>query len=171
MHRSAPPASPISPARCSPIWRAGVELTHVPYRSSGQAVLDLSEGRIEMQFGTLGPTLPYIRSGKVRALAVTGARRSASLPDVPTLDEAGLRGYEASLWVAIVAPAATPAAIVSRLHGEMTVLLAAPDTVAALDAQGMETEPSTPDDLRRRIRAEIDKWRSLVAATGIHTEP
>jgi len=152
-------------------YMAGVELTHVPYRSSGQAVLDLSEGRIEMQFGTLGPTLPYIRSGKARALAVTGARRSASLPDVPTLDEAGLRGYEASLWVAIVAPAATPAAIVSRLHGEMAALLAAPDTVAALDAQGMETEPSTPDDLRRRIRAEIDKWRSLVAATGIHTEP
>ena len=107
----------------------------------------------------------------MRALAVTGARRSASLPEVPTLDEAGLSGYEASLWMAIVAPAATPAAVVSRLHGEMTAILAAPDTVAALDAQGMETDPSTPDELRRRIRTEIDKWRKLVAATGIHTEP
>jgi tripartite-type tricarboxylate transporter receptor subunit TctC len=170
-YASAGPASLAHLAGALFSYMAGVELTHVPYRSSGQAVLDLTEGRIEMQFGTLGPTLPYIRSGKVRALAVTGARRSPSLPEVPTLDEAGLAGYEASLWMALVAPAATPAAIVSRLNGEMTALLAAPDTVAALDAQGMETEPSTPDDLRRRIRGEIDKWRKVVAVAGIHTEP
>jgi len=170
-YASAGPASLAHLAGALFAHMAGVELTHVPYRSSGQAVLDLTEGRIEMQFGTLAPTLPYIRSGTIRALAVTGARRSASLPDVPTLDEAGLRGYEASLWMAMVAPAATPAAIISRLNGEMSAVLAAPDTVAALDAQGMETEPSTPDELRARIRSEIDKWRTLVAAAGIHTEP
>ena len=170
-YASAGPASLAHLAGALFAYMAGVELTHVPYRSSGQAVLDLTEGRIEMQFGTLGPTLPYIRSGKIRALAVTGARRSASLPDVPTLNEAGLAGYEASLWMALVAPAATPPAIVSRLHGVVTALLAAPDTIAALDAQGMETEPSTPDELRRRIRGEIDKWRNVVAVAGIHTEP
>jgi tripartite-type tricarboxylate transporter receptor subunit TctC len=170
-YASAGPASLAHLAGALFAYMAGIELTHVPYRSSGQSVLDLTEGRIEMQFGTLGPTLPYIRSGKVRALAVTGARRTASLPDVPTLDEAGLRGYEASLWMALVAPAATPAAVVARLNAAMTTILAAPDTVAALDAQGMETGPSTPGELGRRIRAEIDKWRNLVAAAGIHTEP
>jgi tripartite-type tricarboxylate transporter receptor subunit TctC len=170
-YASAGPASLAHLAGALFAYMAKVELTHVPYRSSGQAVLDLTEGRIEMQFGTLGPTLPYIRSGKVRPLAVTGARRSASLPEVPTLDEAGLSGYEASLWMALVAPPATPAPIIVRLNTEMAAILAAPDTVAALDAQGMETEPSTPDELRRRIRSEIDKWRTLVAAAGINAEP
>ena len=170
-YASAGPASLAHLAGALFAYMAKVELTHVPYRSSGQAVLDLTEGRIEMQFGTLGPTLPYIRSGKVRPLAVTGARRSASLPEVPTLDEAGLAGYEASLWMALVAPAATPAPIIARLNTEMAAILAAPDTVGALDAQGMETEPSTPEELRRRIRSEIDKWRALVAAAGINAEP
>jgi tripartite-type tricarboxylate transporter receptor subunit TctC len=170
-YASAGPASLAHLAGALFAYMAKVELTHVPYRSSGQAVLDLTEGRIEMQFATLAPTLPYIREGKVRALAVTGARRSPSLPEVPTLDEVGLTGYEASLWMALVAPAATPAAIVARLHDAMAAILAAPDTVAALDAQGMETEPSTPEGLRVRIRSEIDKWRTLVAAAGIHAEP
>jgi tripartite-type tricarboxylate transporter receptor subunit TctC len=170
-YASAGPASLAHLAGALFAYMAKVELTHVPYRSSSQAVLDLTEGRIEMQFGTLGPTLPYIRSGKVRPLAVTGARRSPSLPDVQTLDEAGLTGYEASLWMALVAPAATPAPIIARLNAEMATILTAPDTVAALDAQGMDTEPSTSDELRRRIRSEIDKWRALVAAAAIHTEP
>jgi tripartite-type tricarboxylate transporter receptor subunit TctC len=170
-YASAGPASLAHLAGALFAYMAKVELTHVPYRSSGQAVLDLTEGRIEMQFGTLGPTLPYIRSGKVRPLAVTGARRSASLPEVPTLDEAGLSGFEASLWMALVAPAATPAPIIARLNAEMATILAAPDTIAALDTQGMETEPSTPEELRRRIRGEIDKWRALVAAAGINAEP
>jgi tripartite-type tricarboxylate transporter receptor subunit TctC len=170
-YASAGPASLAHLAGALFAYMAKVELTHVPYRSSGQSVLDITEGRIEMQFATLAPTLPYIRSGKIRALAITGARRSPSLPDVPTLDEAGLPGYEASLWMALVAPAATPATIVARLHDEMETILAAPDTIAALDAQGMETEPSTPESLRRRIRTEIDKWRTLVAAAGIHAEP
>lgn len=151
-------------------YMAGVELTHVPYRSSNLAVLDLTEGRIEMQFGTLAPTLPYIRAGQIRALAVTSTKRSASLPEVPTLDEAGLRGYEATLWMALVAPPGTPAVIIARLHREMTAILSATDTVAALEAQGMASEPSTPDDLRRRIAAEIDKWHSLVAIAGIHVD-
>jgi tripartite-type tricarboxylate transporter receptor subunit TctC len=170
-YASAGPASLAHLAGAMFAYMAGVELTHVPYRSSGQAVLDLTEGRIEMQFGTLAPTLPYIRAGKIRALAVTSARRSASLPDVPTLDESGLRGYEASLWMAMVAPPALPAAIVERLNRDMTAVLAAPDTLAALDAQGMEAEPSTPEDLRRRIAAEIDKWRNLITAAGIHIDP
>ena len=170
-YASAGPASLAHLAGALFAHMAGVKLTEVPYRGSGQAVLDLTEGRIQLQFGTLGPTLPYIRSGQIRALAVTGARRSAALPDVPTLDQAGLPGYEASLWLAIVAPPATPSAITSRLNAAMAVVLTAPDTMAALDAQGMGAEPSSPDALRERIRADVEKWRSLVAAAGIKTEP
>lgn len=149
----------------------GVELTHVPYRSSAQAVLDLIEGRIEIQFGTLAPTLPYIRSGKLRALAVTSNRRIDSLPDVPTVQETGQAGYEVVLWMAVVMPAAAPPAIVTRLNRAMYAALAAPDVVSALKAQGLEPEPSSPEAMRERIRAEITKWRGLVAATGIKAEP
>jgi tripartite-type tricarboxylate transporter receptor subunit TctC len=170
-YASAGPASLAHFAGALFAYMSGVQLTHVPYRSSGQAVLDVIEGRIEMQFGTLAPTLPYIRSGQVRALAVTGARRVASLPDVPTLDEAGLAGYEASLWMALVAPDATPPAIIARLYRDMAAVLATPEMVEALQAQGMEMDPMTPDQLRARIASEIDKWRNLVKVAGIHAEP
>jgi tripartite-type tricarboxylate transporter receptor subunit TctC len=146
---------------------AGVELNHVPYRSSNQAVIDVIEGRIDMQFGTLAPTMPHIRAGKLRALATTGLKRVDLLPDVPTLDEAGLRGYEASLWMAIVAPAAVPPAIVDRLNKELRVALTDRDVVAALAVQGLTPEPSAPDELHERIRNEIAKWRTVVAKAGI----
>lgn len=137
---------------------AGVELTEVPYRSSNQAVLDLTEGRIEIQFGTLAPTLGQIRANQVRALAVTGATRVDSLPGVPTLQEAGLGGYDVVLWMAVVMPSACPPAIVAELNRAMGQALATADVVAALKAQGMAADFTTPDALRERIRAEITKW-------------
>jgi tripartite-type tricarboxylate transporter receptor subunit TctC len=170
-YASAGPASLAHFAGALFAYMSGVQLTHVPYRSSGQAVLDVIEGRIEMQFGTLAPTMPYIRSGQVRALAVTGARRVTSLPDLPTLAETGLTGYEASLWMALMAPAATPPAIIARLYRDMAAILATPEMVEALQAQGMEMDPMTPDQLRARIAREIDKWRNLVKVAGIHVEP
>jgi tripartite-type tricarboxylate transporter receptor subunit TctC len=146
---------------------SGVEFNQVPYRSSAQAVLDLVQGRIDVQFGTVAPTLPLIRAGKIRALAVTGAKRNASLPDVPTIAESGLPGYEAVLWQAIAAPAGTPAPIVGKLNREMTAVLAEPETIAALAKQGVEAEPGTPEALGARIRADVDKWRAVVAKAGI----
>jgi tripartite-type tricarboxylate transporter receptor subunit TctC len=140
---------------------AGLELTEVPYGSSNQAILDLTEGRIEIQFGTLAPTLGQIRANKVRALAVTGTARTDSLPDVPTLQEAGLHGYDVTLWMAIVMPAASPAAIVAKLNRSMADVLAAQDVVGALKAQGMEAGYTTPEALRERIRTEIAKWTAL----------
>lgn len=140
-----------------------VELTEVPYKSSSQAILDLAEGRIQIQFGTLAPTLGQIRVGKVRPLAVTSAGRIDSLPNVPTLQEAGLSGYEVVLWMAVVMPAHTPPAIATRLNQAMRDALAASDVVAALKAQGMEPGSTTPDALRGRIRTEIGKWRSLAS--------
>jgi tripartite-type tricarboxylate transporter receptor subunit TctC len=137
---------------------AGVELTEVPYRSSNQAVLDLTEGRIEIQFGTLAPTLGQIRANQVRALAVTGTTRVDSLPGVPTLQEAGLNGYDVVLWMAVVMPSASPPAIVAALSRAMRETLAAADVVTALKAQGMQAGSTTPDALRERIRTEIAKW-------------
>ncbi len=146
---------------------AGVKLIHVPYKSSALSVLDVLSGRIELQFGSIAPTLPHIRSGRLRALAVTGATRLAALPAVPTVIESGLRGYEVSLWMGILAPARTPAAIVSRLHRELVAILGMAGIKDALVAQGVEPRPSTPADFAAYIRAEIAKYRKVVKTAGI----
>lgn len=149
---------------------AGVELSHVPYRSSSQAVVDLNEGRIEVQFGSLAASLPFVREGKLRALAVTSMRRWPALPDVPTLAEAGLPGYEATLWAAAMMPAKSPPAIVARLNREIRATLAAPEVQEGLAAQAVAIVPSSPDELTDRIRRDIEKWRALALAAGIHVE-
>jgi tripartite-type tricarboxylate transporter receptor subunit TctC len=149
---------------------AEVQLTHVPYRGSAQSVLDLVEGRIAIQFGTIPPTLSLVRDGKVRALAVTGASRSPTIPDVPTIAESGIPGYEASLWQAVVVPAGTSPAVVARLNRELRAVLDAAEVKAALTSQGIELTPGTPDDLAGRIAADIVKWRDVVRSTGIRTE-
>ncbi|NVO15447.1 MAG: tripartite tricarboxylate transporter substrate binding protein [Rhodoplanes sp.] len=146
---------------------AGVDLAHIPYRSSAQAVLDATTGRIELQFGTLGPTLEQIRSKQLRALAVTSPQRIASLPDVPTMQEAGLKGYDVALWMALVMPAGVAPGIVARLNATTRQALTSPEVVAALEAQGMDPAPGTPEALARLIHDEIGKWRALVASTGL----
>ena len=149
---------------------AGVELVHVPYRGTGQSVIDLIEGRIEIQFGTIPPTLQQIKAGRMRVLAVTGEHRAAVIPDVPTVAEAGIPGYEASLWQAIVAPAATPPAIVARLNRETRAVLEEPQIVAAFAVQGVDPEPSTSEELARRIRTDIVKWRDVIVGAGISAQ-
>src|SRR5262245_49692770 len=146
---------------------AKVELTHVPYRGTAQSTLDLLEGRVEMQFGTIPPTLTHIRAGKLRALAVTGARRNAALPDVPTIAEAGLAGYECTLWQAMVAPAATPPAIIARLNREVTAVLNDAEVRAAFAKLGVEPEPGSPDAIGARIRDDVQKWREVIVGAGI----
>lgn len=143
----------------------GVQLNEVPYRSSGQSVNDVIEGRVEIQFGTLGPTLGQIRDGRLRALAITGPKRIGSMADVPTLQEAGLAGYDVVLWMAVVMPGGTPPGIVAKLNRAMREGLASPEVVAALKAQEMEPESTTPEELRERIRTEIDKWRAILVTT------
>ena len=149
---------------------ADVKLTEVPYRSSAQSVLDTQSGRIDLQFGTMAPVLPHVLSGKVKALAVTGLKRAAVLPDVPTLDESGLKGFEASLWLAMVAPAKTPPEIVERMSREVKAVLTDPDVVEALRKQGVEATPSTPAELRARIEHDVAKWKKLAQETGITME-
>lgn len=146
---------------------ADVKLNEVPYRSSAQSVLDTESGRIDLQFGTMAPVLPHVLSGKVKALAVTSLKRTAVLPDVPTLDESGLKGFEASLWLAVVAPAKTPPELVERMNREVRAVLADPEVVEALKRQGIEATPSSPDELRERIAHDVAKWKKLAQETGI----
>jgi len=146
---------------------ADVKLNEVPYRSSAQSVLDTQSGRIDMQFGTMAPVLPHVLSGKVKALAVTGLKRAAVLPDVPTLDESGLKGFEASLWLAVIAPGKTPPEMVERMNREVRAVLADPEVVEALKRQGIEATPSSPDELRERMAGDIAKWKKLAQETGI----
>lgn len=146
---------------------ANIELTHVPYRGTAQSTVDLMEGRVEMQFGTIPPTLVHVRAGKLRALAVTGAVRNPTLPEVPTIAESGLPGYESSLWQAIVAPAATPPTVVARLNREIVAVLNDPEIRAAFAKHGVEPQPGSPDALATRIRDDVKKWGDVVKSAGI----
>src|SRR5437867_11288508 len=121
------------------------QLTHVPYKSSSQSVIDLISGRLEMQFATVAPTLANIRAGQLRALAVTGRKRSDALPDVPTMDEAGVKGYEATLWFALVAPAGLPTGIATRLNKETLDILNSAEMKETLAQQGFVGDPAPPE--------------------------
>jgi tripartite-type tricarboxylate transporter receptor subunit TctC len=147
---------------------AKVEMVHVPYRGTAQSTVDLIGGRVDTQFGTIPPSLANIREGKLRALAVTGAKRNTALPEVPTIAEAGLPGYESTLWQGFVMPAATPGAIIARLNREVTAALNDPGVSATLMQQGVEPEPGPPDMLGERIRTDLAKWRDVIVSAGIH---
>lgn len=146
---------------------AGAELNPVAYRTQTQAVLDLSEGRIEMQFSMIAASLPFVREGRMRALAVTSATRVDALPNVPTMSEAGLTGYEAVLWMAIVMPVGTPSALVERMNKETRAVIADPAVQKTLERVAVQPQSSTPEELRERIRSDIVKWRELAVAAGI----
>jgi tripartite-type tricarboxylate transporter receptor subunit TctC len=149
---------------------AGVKLIHVPYRGTAQSVVDLMESRIELLFGTIAPSLTHVRNGKMRALATTGDKRNAMLPDTPTMAQSGLAGYESALWTALVLPAGAPASLIERLNRETNVVVNAPETREALDKQGVEIETGTPDALASRIRTDVIKWRDVIVSAGIKEE-
>jgi tripartite-type tricarboxylate transporter receptor subunit TctC len=140
---------------------AGVDLTHVPYKGSGPSMQDLIAGQIPMSFDTALVALPQIKSGKVRALAVTSGKRAKALPDVPTLAESGLKGFDVSSWQAFFAPAGTPPAIVARLHDEMTKIVAQTAIAARLQTMGVEPSPMTPAQLGAFQKAEVTKWKKV----------
>ena len=149
---------------------AGVKLNHIPYKSSALAVIDLLSGRIDLQFGSIAPTLPHIRTGRLRALAVTGATRLTAMPEVPTVIEAGLRGYEVSLWYGMLAPAATPATVIARLNREVVAILNTAEIKDVLIAQGLEPAPMTPAAFAALIRGELAKYRQVTRTAGIRAE-
>ncbi len=145
---------------------AGVRMNHVPYRGSGQATTDLVSGVVQVSFPGLSGMLGHIRAGKLRALAVTGTRRSALLPDVPTLDEAGVKGYSAYVWMGLLAPRNTPPAIIARLNREAVAALAAPDVRSYLDNAAIEPVGSTAAEFGSFFREEKDRWAVIVRETG-----
>ena len=137
---------------------AGVDIVHVPYKGSGPSMQDLLANQIPMSFDTALVALPHVRSGKVRALAVTSGKRAKALPEVPTLAESGLKGFDVSSWQAFFAPASTPAPILARLNEEFTKMAAETGIAARLQAMGVEYTPMTPAQLGAFQRAEITKW-------------
>ena len=148
----------------------GAQLTPIAYKSSAQSVVDTVAGRIELQFGTMAPVLPHVRAGRLRALAVTGAVRSPALPDVPTVQEAGIRDFEVTLWLAAFAPAKTPSAIVQRLGREFAAAIALPAVRDALLAQGLQPQSMTTAELARYLRSEIAKWTAVARKANLKPE-
>jgi tripartite-type tricarboxylate transporter receptor subunit TctC len=149
---------------------AGVNVVHVPYKGSAPAFTDLIGGQVSMAIDNIPVALPHIKAGKLRALAVTGTKRVPVLPDVPTMAEAGLPGYELTNWLGLVVPAGTPRDIISRIHTDVVKALQMPDVRERL--LGMATEPvgSTPDQLGALMKSETAKWAKVIKEAGITAE-
>ena len=145
---------------------AGVSMLHVPYKGSSPAIADLLGGQVNLMFDNMPSSLPHVKAGKLRALAVTSSKRSPALPELPTIAEAGLPGYEASSWFGILAPAATPRDVVGKLHDAIVKGLATPETSERLASQGAEKVGNTPEQFAAFIREEIEKWGKVVKAAG-----
>jgi len=149
---------------------AGAPLTHVPYKGSAPAVQDVIGGQIPMSFETATIALPHVQSGKVRALAVTSAKRSKVLPDVPTLQEAGIAGFDVASWQAIYAPAGTPPAVVQRMNAEIEKILATAEMKTKMDGLGLDHVPNTPEQFTSFGRSELAKWQKVVKDGGVKPE-
>ena len=145
---------------------AGIKITHVPYKGSGQAVTDILGGHVNIMYSGFSSTLAHIKAGKLRALAVTGPKRSPALSEVPTIAEQGFPGVEATAWYGVLAPAGTPKLVITRLHGDLVKILRQPDVVQRLDGLGFEIAATTPEQFGAYIRSEIKKWAKVVKASG-----
>jgi tripartite-type tricarboxylate transporter receptor subunit TctC len=148
---------------------AGVDLVHVPYKGLAPAITDVLGGQVQAVFADINLVLKQIEAGKLKALAITGTQRFAALPDLPTMAEAGLPGYQAQTWYGLVAPAGTPASVIKRLHAEVSKALALPEMRSQFATQGMlpASASATPADFAALIRTDFDKWRKLIKEAGI----
>ncbi len=149
---------------------AGVKMLHVPYKGGNPAMADLLGGRVAVFFSTVAVARPHLQSGKIRGLGVTTARHTMALPNLPTIAEAGLPGYEVSGWYGLVAPAATPKAVIARLHGVVQVALRQPDIREKLLGVGVEAVESTTAQFGEKIKVELAKWEKVVKPLGITPE-
>jgi tripartite-type tricarboxylate transporter receptor subunit TctC len=146
---------------------AGVKMTHIPYKGGGPALTELIGGHAQLMFAAAPSTLPYVKAGRLRALGVTTVKRSPFIPDIPTIAEAGVPGYEVASWSALLAPAGTPAAIVKSLSAEVGKGLRQADALEVLEKQGLEQTALTPDELGWFIAKEVSKWAKVIKTTGI----
>jgi tripartite-type tricarboxylate transporter receptor subunit TctC len=148
----------------------GAQMTHVPYKGGGPAIVDLIAGHVPSFFAVISTAVPHVRSGKIRAIAVTGSKRAEALPNVSTVDEAGIKGYGATNWYGMLAPAGTPAAVIERLNREQNAALKAPDVVAYLKDNGIDPAPGSPAEFGRFIQAEQKKWTPIIRKSNIKVE-
>jgi tripartite-type tricarboxylate transporter receptor subunit TctC len=149
---------------------AGVSIVHIPYRGSAGARSDVMGGQLEMMFDAIPTMSEQIKAGKVKAIATTGLQRSAILPDVPTIDESGVKGYEATLWLGLMAPKGTPAAVVARLNAELAKYTASAEVKRAWGAQGATPMTMGVDEFARYVEADIAKWAKVVKFSGAKAE-
>lgn len=149
---------------------AGVDIVHVPYKGGGAAVTDLLAGQVSMYFGTTPSSVPFVRSGRLRALAVTSAKRSPAVPDVPTIAESGLPGFEQSAWHGLLAPSGTPQTIISKLNAEVVRILRLPEITERLATQGVDVVASSPAEFAAFIKQDVVKYAKLVKTAGIRID-
>ena len=148
----------------------GVRMTHIPYKGGGPALIDVLAGQCQLMFATALAVQPYLQSQRLRPLAVTTARRMPSQPDLPTIAEAGVPGFEATTWHGVVAPAGTPPAVINKLHGEISKVLQMPDVSARLAAQGAEIIGGAPPMFAAYIQSEIPKWTKVIKDSGARAD-
>lgn len=148
---------------------AGIDMVHVPYKGGGPALIATISGQVQIMFATMPAAMPHVKSGKVRPVAVTTAKRSLAMPDLLTIAESGVPGYEAATWYGLLAPARTPRPVIDRLHGETVKILAGP-TRQRLEAQGFEPDGGTPTAFAAYIKSEITKWAKVIKEAGIPAE-
>ena len=149
---------------------AGIKLSHIPYKGSNPALMDALAGNVDLLVSSLPSAMGQIKSGKLRPLAVTSAKRSSSAPDVPTVAESGFKGFDVSTWYGVLAPAGTPAAVVQTLNTEINKLLTQPDVQASIHAQGAEPQAMTPAEFSTLLKTEYAQWKGIVEASGARIE-
>ncbi len=152
------------------LFMSGTRMLHVPYRGGGESIIALVSGHVSVTVASMLGTMPNVRSGRVRALGVTSARRVANAPDIPTIAEAGVPGYESLQWYGLLAPAATPKEIIARLNREAVAALRTPEIVARLANDGAEVVAGTPEEFGAWLKAETEKWARVAKAAGIKPE-
>lgn len=148
----------------------GTKMVHVPYKGNALALIDLIGGQVFLNFATTASVMPHVKSGRLRALATTGATRSPTLAELPTIAESGVAGYETGLWYAFVGPAGIPQDIVQRLHTQIAAAVNAPDVRERLTASGVEPRSTTPDELTRIMIADVKRWATVIQRTGVQPQ-
>jgi tripartite-type tricarboxylate transporter receptor subunit TctC len=143
------------------------QITHVPYRGAAPAVADVVGGQVQVTVGVVNQLIAHIRSGRVRALGVTSLKRLAQLPEVPTLDEAGVRGYESEIWLGLAAPGATPAPLIEQINQDVRRAMSNPEVVSRLQGQGIDVLLSTPAQMRQRSLDDLRRWGDIIRSAGI----
>ena len=151
-------------------WMTGIDMVHIPYKGAGPALIDLIGGQVQVMCTSPLPALPHVKSGRLRGLAMTGRSRSRAAPEIPTVAESGVPGYESSLWYALLAPARTPQPIIARLHSETARILRLPEVTEQLLSQGAEPIGSNPQELAKFLAAEINRWTQVIEQAKIRAE-